>query len=278
MSLPVGKIPGALPAGPAVNRFMNRTIATPILPAAQQMPSKAFTYRFFLSGCFLLLVLGSLALQHSALGIFILALLDVLFCGDLLLRCAFKDVAQGRLTLAVVVAVCTLCGFIYSVLNSFHFVAWHGPVTDLYVYTMLLITLTLWVERRLSREKEKTRVFIKKLDDFLPKSGRLCEGRQFRKVFARELNPGDLVFVKRGERLPADGIIRKGKTSIDEQLISGNMMPTAKREGNNVYAGTLNKSDSIYVEVTENITKSAIMSIISAVKTGERHRSHSRSV
>lgn len=255
---------------------MSNTV--PYTPAALLVPSHAFTYRFFLSVCFLILVLCSLALGHSQLGIFILALLDVLFCADVLLRCAIKDMWNGHVSLSVLVSLCALSGFVYSVLNSFHFIRWHGPVSNLYVYTMLLITLVLWVERRLTREKEKNRIFIKKLDDFLPKSARLCVGRQLRMVFARELHPGDLVLVKTGERLPADGIIRKGKTSIDEQLITGNMMPTAKRTDNQVYAGTLNKSDSIYLQVTQPLATSAIMGIINAIKTSQRVRLSTRSL
>jgi len=247
-------------------------------PAALSVPSRKFTYRFFLSGCLLLLVLGSQLLEHSPMGIFILVLMDLLFCGDVILCCAVKDLWRGHFSLSALVAVCALCGFAYSVLTQFKIAGWHGPVTDLYVYTLLLITLTLWIERRLSREKEKTHVFIKKLDDFLPKAGRLCVGRQFRKVFARELHKGELVFVKVGERLPCDGIIRKGKTSIDEQLITGNMMPTAKRVDHHVYAGTLNKSDDIYVEVTQTLPDSAIMGIIDAIKNSERHRAGARSL
>ena len=257
---------------------MSSTISVSHLPAALSVPSRAFTYRFFLSSCFLLLVLCSLALGHTVMGVFILALLDLLFCGDILLRCGIKDIWNGQFSLSALVSVCALCGFAYSVLNSFHLVSWQGPVTDLYAYTMLLITLVLWVERRLSREKEKTRVFIKKLDDFLPKAARLCVGRIQRKVFATELKKGDIVLVKVGERLPADGIIRKGKTSIDEQLITGNMMPTAKRLDNRVYAGTLNKSDTIYVEVTETLPTSAIMGIINAIKNSERQRASQRSL
>lgn len=247
-------------------------------PAALSVPSRAFTYRFFLSVCLLALVLGSQLLEHSVLGIFVLMLMDLLFCGDIILRCAVKDVWHGRFSLSALVTVCMLCGAVYSLFNSFQWVSWHGPVTDLYVYTMLLVTLTLWVERRLSCEREKTHVFIKKLDDFLPKAGRLCVGRMFRKVFANELHKGDLVLVKVGERLPCDGIIRKGKTSIDEQLITGNMMPTAKREEQRVYAGTLNKSEDIYVEVSETLPGSAIMGIVQAIKNSERHRAGSRSL
>ncbi len=257
---------------------MSQAVISYVEPAALSVSSRAFTYRFFLSGCLLLLVLGSQLLEHSAIGIFVLVLMDLLFCGDILLRCAVKDLWNGRFSLSALVMMCALCGFAYSVLSTFHVTGWHGPVTDLYVYTMLLITLTLWVERRLSREKEKTRVFIKKLDDFLPKAARLCVGRDFRKVFARELSKGDIVFVKEGERLPCDGMVRKGKTSIDEQLITGNMMPTAKRLDHPVFAGTLNKSDGIYVEVTQTLPGSAIMGIINAIKNSERHRASSRSL
>ncbi len=253
-------------------------LSVPFTPAALSVPSKDFTYRFFLSVSFLCLVLFSQALHHSAIGIFILAVMDVLFCADILLRCAIKDVFHGRCSFSALVSVSVLCGVVYSAISSFHLLQWRGPVTDLYAYVMLLITLALWIERRLSQEKEKTHIFIKKLDDFLPKAARLCVGREFRKVFARELHKGDLILVKPGERLAADGIIRKGKTSVDEQLITGNMMPTAKRLDNRVYAGTLNKSDNIYVEITQTLENSALMGIISAIKNGERNRAGARSL
>lgn len=165
-----------------------------------------------------------------------------------------------------------LSGFLYSAFNTFLTRPLYGPSPDLFVYVSLFLTLSLWAERRLVREKEQTRVYIKKLDDFLPKSGRLCVGRQFKKVFAGELKPGELIFVKPGERLPCDGIVKKGKTSVDEQLITGNMLPTSKRVDSPVYAGTLNKSAEIYVEVTASLADSALMGIIEAVKTGELRR------
>ncbi len=242
-------------------------------PAALSVPSKAFTYRFFLSACFLVLMLFSLTFRHSGVGIFILGLMNFIFCADVFARAAGKDLLSGRLSLAVLVTVCAGAGFLYSALNTFLTVKLFGPVPDLYLYTVMLITFVLWAARRLAREKEKARVFVKKLDDFLPKSGRLCVGRQFRKVFANELKKGDLIFVKTGERLPADGIIKQGKTSIDEQLITGNMLPTSKTAGSRVYAGTLNKSDAVYIEVTEVLASSALMSVVDAIKKGEIHRS-----
>ncbi len=242
-------------------------------PAALSVPSKAFTYRFFLSACFVVLILFSLTFRHSEVGIFILGLMDLLFCADVLVRSAAKDVWEGRMSFALLVTVCAGAGFIYSALNTFLTVKLYGPAEDLFLYVAVLITLGLWAERRLTRSKEKARVFVKKLDDFLPKSARLCVGRGFRRVFAEELKKGDLIFVKPGERLPADGIVRKGKTSIDEQLITGNMLPTTKTVDSRVYAGTLNKRAEVYVEVTGVLKESALMSVIDALQHGELHRS-----
>lgn len=242
------------------------------IPCALTLPSSAFTHRFFLSCCLFVLLLLSLTFQHSGMGVFILGLMNILFCADIFVRCGWADLTARRFTFALLTAVSVCAGFLYSSLNVFSTRALYGPASSLFVYVSFSVTLALWAERRLTREKEQTRVFIKKLDDFLPKSGRLCVGRRFNKVFAKELKPGDLIFVKPGERLPCDGIIRKGKTSIDEQLVTGNMLPTSKREDSPVYAGTLNKSAEIYVEVTLPLEESALMNVINAVKTGELHR------
>ena len=241
--------------------------------AALAVPSKAYTYRFFLSFCFLVLILFSLTFRHADVGIFILCLMNYLFCADVFLRTALKDVWSGNISWAVLTASVTTAGLLYSALNVFLTVPLFGPVPDLYLYTSLFITLSLWAERRLVKEKERSRVFVKKLDDFLPKSGRLCVGRSFRKVFAGELKKGDLIFVKPGERLPADGTVKQGKTSVDEQLITGNMLPTSKNVGSRVFAGTLNKSAEMYVEVTEVLSASALMSVVSAIKKSELARS-----
>lgn len=241
-------------------------------PSALTVPSKAFTYRFFLSCCLFVLLLFSLTFHHSDVGVFILGLMNVLFCADVLVRCGWKDLSAGRFGFALLSSLAVGAGFLYSSLNVFLTRPLYGPASGLFVYVSFLLTLSLWAERRLVREKEQTRVYIKKLDDFLPKSGRLCVGRQFKKVFADELKAGELILVKPGERLPCDGIVKKGKTSIDEQLVTGNMLPTSKRVGSPVYAGTLNKSAEVYVEVTLPLSQSALMNVIDAVKTGELRR------
>ena len=246
-------------------------------PAVLAVSSRAFTYRFYLSFCLLVLVLFSFVLGNASIGIFILAFIQFAFCGDILILSAVKDILHGRTSFCLLVVLCGAAGFLYSAYNTFSSTPFQGPVTDLYVYQMFLITLCLWTERRLVRQREKSRIFVKKVDDFLPKSARVFRQNRFEKVFAGEVKQGDLILVKRGERVPADGMIEKGQTSLEEQLITGNILPALKKPGNPVFAGTLNKEHAIEVRVTEVLDSSALMSVVQTIEKGEMRKSDIKS-
>lgn len=98
------------------------------------------------------------------------------------------------------------------------------------------------------------------------------ERKQY-KVFARELRPDDLILVRPGERIPCDGLVAKGTSAVNEGIITGNMLPASKRKGSRVFAGTLNKTDDLYITVTGLLNRSAVMGIVDAVKNSEIIRS-----
>ncbi len=240
--------------------------------AALSVSAKTYSYRFFLAVCFLVMLIYSLALHSSSSGVFILALLNILFCADIMFKNAWRDLENFRITLSVLVSVCVLAAFCYGLSKTFFVRTLAGGLPDLYISLSLCIVLYLWTCSRAARNKERTNVFIKKLDDFLPKSGRLMQGQREMMVFARELRKGDIIRVKAGERIPCEGEIAKGNTAIDESLITGNMLPTSKTLGSRVYAGTLNKRAEIMVRVLKGLDESVIMGIISAIKNSERRR------
>lgn len=241
--------------------------------AALRVPAKAYSYRFFLSVCFLVVVMYSLAMGSSASGVFVLALLNLLFCADVLFKNAWQDLLLPRVTVSVLAAGSVLAAFCYGLSKTFFLTApLAGAAPDLYVSLSAVVAVYLWGCLRARRAKECTKVFIKKLDDFLPKSGRLMQGRREMMVFARELKPGDVIKVKAGERIPCEGKIARGKTAIDESLITGNMLHTAKTTGSTVYAGTLNKGAQILVRVSHGLDESVIAGIIAAIKNSERRR------
>lgn len=249
---------------------MKATKATGPSSAMFAVSSGALSYRFFLSLTLFALAVFSLFLQQARISIFILALINLVFCADIFMRAAYKDLSKGKITWALWVFTAVFAGVIYSGINTLLPVSWLRPSADLYLYTILLTCFALWGARRLTVEKERAHVFTRKVDDFLPKSGRLCEeGGHTRAVFAREIVEGDVLLVKAGERFPADGTICKGKTIVDEQLITGNILPAEKSLDSQVYAGTLNKGAAVEIEVTRPLQSSAVMGVLDAIKNAE---------
>ena len=250
------------------------SLPTPFVSSALQVPSGSFVYRFYLSVGLFLLMLFLLAVHYSEIGFFILVLVNALFCADIFVRCAWTDLWHGRIGFSLLVSTVVYAGFIYSVCHTFVLEQVSGPVDELYLYVSFFLTLSLWVQGRRVQERERANVYIKKIDDFLPKSGRKkCADGRPRIVFVNELKVGDEVWVKTGERFPCDGQIIQGKTSVDEQLITGNQVPAYKRSGNTVYAGTMNKSADVHVIVQKTLAASALMHVVEAVQNSERRRS-----
>lgn len=240
--------------------------------AVLSVSSKKYSYRLLLSVCLAVLTGYCVARDIFGTGVFILVVLNFIFAADIIFKNAWRDLEKGRFSTSVLAAFCLVCGLGYCISKTFLASPLAGRAPDLYVPLVGLIILYLWHGLQLVRGKERTEVFIKKLDDFLPKSGRLLQDNHERMVFANELRQGDIIRVKAGERVPCEGTIARGETALDESLITGNMLPTAKQTGSTVYAGTLNKGADILVKVEKNIRLSAIAGIIEAIKNSERRR------
>lgn len=243
-----------------------------------EVPSKALAYRFFLSLTLFALGMFSLCLQQARINIFILALINMVFCAGVFMRVASKDLSAGKITWALWVSLAVVSGVVYSGVGTLAKVSWVRPSGDLYLYTMLLTCFALWSARKPVVEKERAHVFTRKIDDFLPKSARLMQDEHTRAIFAGEVVEGDILLVKAGERFPADGFICKGKTVVDEQLITGNILPAEKSLDSAIFAGTLNKGASVEIEVTAPLKHSAVMEILNALKTAEIAHSEERNV
>nr|WP_246050061.1 heavy metal translocating P-type ATPase [Aquibacillus sediminis] len=95
-------------------------------------------------------------------------------------------------------------------------------------------------------------------------------------VDVRDLQIGDTIFVKAGERIPADGMITNGTTSIDESAITGESIPVSKQLDENVFAGTVNLNGSIEVEITKTANESLFQKIINLVQSAQSEKSPSQ--
>ncbi len=126
-----------------------------------------------------------------------------------------------------------------------------------------LILLGKWLE---IRSKKKTTTEIDKLIALSPQEARIIRDGVALVVTTEQLQVGDIVEIRPGERIPADGVIIKGKSFIDESMLTGESNPVAKIVGNNVYSGTLNKNGYLEFRVTHTGEATMLGKIIKYVE------------
>ncbi|MDP4172837.1 MAG: heavy metal translocating P-type ATPase [Bacteroidota bacterium] len=170
------------------------------------------------------------------------------------------------------VAIGTGTSYIYSLLATLFpdLVISSGKAPHVYFdSTAVIITLILmgrWLE---NRAKRKTGAAIKKLLELKPKTAEVKRnGRQVR-VNLEDLVLNDIVIIRPGEKLPADGTITTGLATIDESMITGESIPIEKGVGSKVIGGTLNKNGSFEFTITALGKDSLLGQIIKLVESAQ---------
>lgn len=117
---------------------------------------------------------------------------------------------------------------------------------------------------------------ISSLMELQPEEALLINNGIERRVPVSELNVGDHILVKPGERIPSDGVIKKGHTNIDEAAITGESMPVSKGLETEVYAGTVNLTGAITVQTTKASNETLFHKIIELVQSAQSEKSPSQ--
>ncbi|WP_077216128.1 heavy metal translocating P-type ATPase [Bacillus kwashiorkori] len=117
---------------------------------------------------------------------------------------------------------------------------------------------------------------ISSLMQLQPEEAWLLKNGIEKKVPVEQLQIGDEILVKPGERIPADGIIIKGRTSIDESAITGESLPVNKTLKDEIFAGTVNGTGSITVEITKRSNETLFQKIIELVQNAQSEKSPSQ--
>jgi len=145
------------------------------------------------------------------------------------------------------IAVGTSAAYFYSVVAILFpslFVA-AGREPSLYFDTAALIIGLILLGRFLeARARGQTSEAIKKLIGMQPKTALVIRDGEEREIPVEDVQVGDLILVRPGERVPVDGIIRQGYSSIDESMITGESIPVEKKAGDEVIGATINKTGS----------------------------------
>jgi len=153
------------------------------------------------------------------------------------------------------IAVGTGAAFIYSTWNLIEIylgVDVHIKVMDLYFESagvlIALVSLGKYME---TRSKSHTSDAIAKLMQLTPETALLLEGEEQKEIPAEEIETDDILLVRPGDRIPVDGLVIKGRTVVDESMLTGESLPVTKEEGDTVIGGTLNKNGVLHVRAQQ---------------------------
>nr|WP_294945766.1 heavy metal translocating P-type ATPase [uncultured Mucilaginibacter sp.] len=160
---------------------------------------------------------------------------------------AWKQAKHARADMDTLVAMSTGVAFLFSVFNTVYPEFWHRRGLHPHVYfeaASVVIVFIMLGKLLEERAKSNTSSAIKKLIGLQPKTVTLITSQGEVISPIQDVNPGDLILVRPGEKIPVDGTIKEGQSFINESMISGEPIPVEKKQGNQVFAGTINQKGS----------------------------------
>lgn len=169
---------------------------------------------------------------------------------------AYKALRGGGANMDVLIAMGTSAAYLFSVYNLLV-----GVHEYYFEASATIITLILLGKTFEAIAKGKTSEAIKKLMGLQPKTATIYKDGREETIDIDDLNIGDIVIVKPGERVPVDGTIVEGTSALDESMITGESIPVDKEVGDQVIGATINKFGAFKFEAT-NIGKDTVLSQI----------------
>ena len=192
----------------------------------------------------------------------------VLYCGRNFFHGGFKSLFHGNPNMDSLVAIGSGCSFAYSLVMTFLISDDPSYVHNLYyeasAVVLTLVSLGKFLE---SRNMQKTKGTITALMQLSPDTAILADSG--REVPTSQLKVGDVVLVKPGARVPADGTVTQGESSVNEAMLTGESLPVEKAVDSEVIGGSVNENGVLYVQVTRTGDDSTLSRIIRFVEDAQ---------
>jgi Cu+-exporting ATPase len=222
-----------------------------------------------------------IAMSHGAISFpgvhwvqLALALPVVIYGGGKFYRLAWSAARHGMADMNTLIAVGTGAAFAYSAVATFapELVAPGAMPHEVPVYfeTAAAIIALIALGRLLeARARGRTSSAIRSLMGLRAKTARVVRGGQEIDVPVEEVQVGDIMVVRPGEKVPVDGAVVDGSSAIDESTLTGESIPVDKAAGDEVFGGTLNKTGSFRMEARKVGSETALAQIIELVKKAQ---------
>lgn len=234
-----------------------------------QKQRNAFLFGAVISVPFLIQMVGDLtgdpSLMMPAALQFALATIVQLTIGWRFIRGAYNALRGGSANMDVLVAMGTLAAYLYSSALFFS-----GQRTGFYfeasVVIITLIILGKWLE---TRAKGRTSEALKKLMGLQAKTAHVIRDGDMVDIPVENVRVGDILLVKAGEKIPVDGEMLEGKTTVDESMLTGESLPVEKTSGDLLIGATVNKHGSLKMKATKVGQDTVLSQIIRMVEEAQ---------
>jgi P-type Cu2+ transporter len=196
-----------------------------------------------------------------------------IYGGRVFLQGAYHELMDRLPGMMTLIALAITVAFVFSAAVT---LGWAGmPLWEELATLVTIMLLGHWIEMRSIFQAQGA---LKELARLLPSTAERVVGDTTEEVGVEELRAGDVVLVRPGAAVPADGVVKSGDSTLNEALITGESRPLRKTEGDAVIAGTTNGSGSLRVEVTRTGGDTALAGIMRLVEQAQTSRSRAQAL
>lgn len=199
----------------------------------------------------------------------LILVLPIIYEGRKFFQVGFKTLIKRSPNMDSLVAIGSSAAFLYSVFGVYQMFS-KNTSAQLYFESagviLTLITLGKYME---AVSKGKTSEAIKKLMGLAPKTAKIIRGDKEIEIPIDEVKVGDIIVVRPGEKMPVDGKVVEGNTSVDESMLTGESIPVEKNIGSSIIGASINKNGSIKYEATKVGRDTALAQIIKLVEDAQ---------
>ena len=224
-------------------------------------------------------IIAALPAGFSAGLQFILSTIVIVWCGNTLLKKAWFSLIQRHLNMFTLIGLSVGIAYGYSVIALF-FPSLFPPVfhssngsIHVYFETASVITALVLMGQVLElKGREQTGSALHSLLDLSPKTARRIQGQVETEIPLDEIQINDRLRIRPGEKIPTDGEVIQGHTSVNESMITGEFIPVEKQVGSKVIGGTLNGSGSFVMRAQRIGKETMLAQIIQLVSEAQRSK------
>ncbi len=200
--------------------------------------------------------------------LFVLSSFVYFYGGYLFIKGFFDEIKQKRPGMMTLISVAITSAYVYSSAVAFGL---QGKVFFWELATLIdIMLLGHWLEMRSILGASRA---LEELVKIMPSEAHLIRDGETIDVKVEELKPGDRVLVKPGEKIPVDGVVVEGETSVNEAMLTGESKPVTKKKGDEVIGGSINGEGSITVEVKKTGRDTYLNQVIELVREAQESKS-----